>query len=209
MTTETVSLHSFCKDNDLAKTTVRRWLNERGFSTSDGLNPEALEAAQAQFCPVPEPAVPAPTEPEPPTEPEAPEAPAAGGMTVFTGNHCTTLAAPGFDGLTVDLGQFRDSTALVIADPLAAAEQFLAAADLIQGALGADIAEREQRLARTKQAQAQVTARAQELALEQRLYRLQAAQIDSATTQETTVLADALAQLQSLGKPAAEAVPEA
>ena len=202
MTTETVSLHSFCKDHDLAKTTVRRWLNEQGFSTADGLSAEAVEAAQAQFCPVPAPTEP---EPEPPAEPEAP---AAGGMTVFTGNHLTTLAAPGFDGLTVDLGQFRDSTALVIADPLAAAEQFLAAANMIQGALADDIAEREQRLARTKQAQAQVTARAQELALEQRLYRLQAAQLDSTTTDETKALADALAQLQSLGKPAADAAPE-
>jgi hypothetical protein len=201
MQTETVSLHAFCRDNDLAKTTVRRWLNEQGFSTSDGLNPEAVEAAQAQFCPVP-----APAEPEPPTEPEAP---AAGGLTVFTGNHCTTLAVPGFDGLTVDLGQFRDSNALTIADPLLAAEKFLAAADLIQGALGADIAEREQRLARTKQAQAQVATKAQQLALEQRLYRLQAAQLDAATSDETSALADALAALQSLGKPAAEAVPEA
>ena len=198
MTTETVSLHAFCRDNDLAKTTVRRWLNEQGFSTSDGLSPEAVEAAQAQFCPVPAP-----------TEPEAPEAPAAGGLTIHTGNHCTTLAAPGFDGLTVDLGQFRDSTALVIEDPLAAAEQFLAAANMIQGALAVDIAEREQRLARTKQAQAQVTARAQELALEQRLYRLQAAQLDSTTTDETKALADALAALQSLGKPAAEAPADA
>ena len=199
MTTETVSLHSFCKDHDLAKTTVRRWLNENGYSTADGLNPEALEAAQAQFCPVPAPAEP---------EPTAPEAPAAGAMTIHAGNHCTALDVPGFDGMTVDLGQFRDSTALVIADPLAAAEQFLAAANMIQGALADDIADREQRLARTKQAQAQVTARAQELALEQRLYRLQAAQLDSTTTDETKALADALAALQALGKPAAEAAPE-
>ena len=205
MTTETVSLHAFCRDNDLAKTTVRRWLNEQGFSTSDGLSPEAVEAAKAQFCPVPAPATPEPTEPEAPT---APEAPAASGMTVFTGNHCTTLAVPGFDGMTVDLGQFRDSTSLVIEDPLAVAEQFLQAANMIQGALAGDIAEREQRLARTKQAQAQVTAKAQELSLEQRLYRLQAAQLDAATSDETSALADALAQLQALGKPAAEAAPE-
>jgi hypothetical protein len=124
------------------------------------------------------------------------------------GNHCTTLAVPGFDGLTVDLGQFRDSNALTIADPLAAAEQFLAAADLIQGALGADIAEREQRLYRTKQAQAQVANKAQQLALEQRLYRLQAAQLDAATSDETSALADALAQLQALGKPAVDAHAE-
>ena len=200
MTTETVSLHAFCRDNDLAKTTVRRWLNEQGFSTSDGLSPEAVEAAQAQFCPVPAPAEP---------EPEPPAAPAPAAMTIHTGNHCTTLAVPGFDGLTVDLGQFRDSTALVIEDPLAVAEQFLQTADLIQGALAVDIAEREQRLARTKQAQAQVATKAQQLALEQRLYRLQTAQLDQAQTNETTALADALAQLQSLGKPATEAPTDA
>ena len=200
MQTETVSLHAFCRDNDLAKTTVRRWLNEQGFSTSDGLSPEAVEAAQAQFCPVPAPAEP---------EPEPPAAPAPAAMTIHTGNHCTTLAVPGFDGLTVDLGQFRDSTALVIEDPLAVAEQFLQTADLIQGALAVDIAEREQRLARTKQAQAQVATKAQQLALEQRLYRLQTAQLDQAQTNETTALADALAQLQSLGKPATEAPTDA
>ena len=205
MQTETVSLHSFCKDHDLAKTTVRRWLNEQGFSTSDGLSPEAVEAAQAQFCPVPAPVAPTEPEPEPPAEPEAP---AAGGLTVFTGNHCTTLAVPGFDGMTVDLGQFRDSTALVIEDPLAVAEQFLQTADLIQGALAGDIAAREQRLQATKQAQIKIAAKAQELSLEQRLYRLQTAQLDQAQTDETSALADALAALQSLGKPAAEAAPE-
>jgi hypothetical protein len=97
----------------------------------------------------------------------------------------------------------------VIEDPLAVAEQFLQTADLIQGALAVDIAEREQRLARTKQAQAQVATKAQQLALEQRLYRLQTAQLDQAQTNETTALADALAQLQSLGKPATEAPTDA
>ena len=191
------SLSAFCKAHDLPKSSVYKFLQAEGFSTSDGLSDDAIAAASGYFLDAPTPA---------PTEPEAP---AAGGLTVFTGNHCTTLAVPGFDGLTVDLGQFRDSSAMVIADPLAAAEQFLAAANMIQGALADDIAEREQRLARTKQAQAQVTARAQELALEQRLYRLQSAQLDSTTTDETKALADALAQLQSLGKPAVDAAPEA
>ncbi len=130
--TETVSLHSFCKDHgNLPKTSVRRWLIEQGFSTSDGLSPDAIAAATAQFCPQ--------AAPEPPTEPAAPA-----GLYIHTGNHCTALSAPGFDGLTVDLGQFRDSSALVIDDPLAVAAQFLKTADLIQGALGADIAAREQ-----------------------------------------------------------------
>jgi hypothetical protein len=187
--TEPVSLHSFCKENgNLPKTSVRRWLNDHGYSTSDGLSPAAVEAAIAQFCPA-----------DAPTASATADAPA--GLSIRTGNHCQTLAAPGFDGLTIDLGQFRDSSALVIDDPLAVAEQFLQTADMIQGALINDIADREQRLARTKQAQAQVAAKAQQLALEQRLYRLQTAQIDQAQTDETTALADALAQLQSLGKP--------
>ena len=189
---QNTSLSAFCRDYSLSKGSVHKFLKAEGFDTAEGLTPDAVKAAAAYVLDA---------------EPE-PEAPAPAAMTVFTGNHCTTLAAPGFDGLTVDLGQFRDSTALVIADPLAAAEQFLAAADMIQGALADDIADREQRLARTKQAQAQVANKAQQLALEQRLYRLQAAQLDAATSDETSALADALAQLQSLGKPATEPATE-
>jgi hypothetical protein len=188
MTTDTVSLHSFCKDNDLSKTSVRRWLIEQGHSTSDGLSPDAIASATAQFCPAPAPA-----------EPTAPA-----GMTIHTGNHCTALNVPGFAGMTVDLGQFRSSESLVIADPMAAAAKFLQTADLIQGALAGDIAAREQRLQQTKQAQQAVATKAQQLALEQRLYRLQTGQLDQAQTDETTALADALAALQSLGKPAAD-----
>jgi hypothetical protein len=183
---ESVSLHSFCKEHgNLPKTSVRRWLNDNGYSTSNGLSSAAIEAAIAQFCP-----------------PAAPPEPTVGGLTIHAGNHCTSIDLPNYQGMTVDLAQFRDSEALVIDDPLAVAEQFLQTADLIQGALADDIAAREQRLRATKQAQSAIAAKAQELALEQRLYRLQTSQIDAAQTDETKSLADALAQLQSLGKPA-------
>ena len=44
------SLHSFCKENGvLPKTSVRRWLLEQGFDTSEGLSDEAIAAATAQF----------------------------------------------------------------------------------------------------------------------------------------------------------------
>ena len=46
------SLHSFCRDNNLPKTSVRRWLNEQGFDTSEGLSNEAIAAASAQFVPM-------------------------------------------------------------------------------------------------------------------------------------------------------------
>lgn len=45
----TKSLHSFCKENDLAKTSVKRWLNDQGFDTSEGLSDEAIAAATVQF----------------------------------------------------------------------------------------------------------------------------------------------------------------
>jgi hypothetical protein len=58
--TEPVSLHSFCKENgNLPKTSVRRWLNDNGYSTSNGLSPAAVEAALAQFCPTAVEAAPA------------------------------------------------------------------------------------------------------------------------------------------------------
>jgi len=60
------SLHSFCKDHNLPKTSVHRWLVEQGYTVTDGLTDDAIAAATAQFC-KPEPA------PEPITEVIEPE----------------------------------------------------------------------------------------------------------------------------------------
>jgi hypothetical protein len=130
------SLHKFCKDNGIPKTSVYDRCKLLDIPTRDGLSPEDQKVLLREFDiePTEPAATPAPAaamtihagNQGPVPAPTEPEAPAAGGLTVFTGNHCTTLAVPGFDGMTVDLGQFRDSTALVIEDPLAVAEQFLA-----------------------------------------------------------------------------------
>jgi hypothetical protein len=61
------SLHSFCKDHNLAKSTVHRWLTAEGFTTAEGLTPDAITAALAHFAPVSEP------QPEPITEVIEPE----------------------------------------------------------------------------------------------------------------------------------------
>jgi hypothetical protein len=55
MTTEAISLHSFCKEHNLAKSTVHRWLKDNDFETTLGLSEEAQEAALAHFCPEPQP----------------------------------------------------------------------------------------------------------------------------------------------------------
>ena len=185
---ENISLSAFCKAHGLSKGSVHKFLKAEGFDTSQGLTPDAVTAAKAYFLDAPL------------TEPTDATA-VTGGLTVLTGNHCTAIEAPSYAGLTVDLGQFRDSEALVIADPLDVAHQFLATADHIQNALAADIAAREARLQQTRKAQQQIEAKAQQLALEQRLYRLQAAQLDQAQTEETHALAANLEALQALGKP--------
>lgn len=183
------SLHSFCTQHDIPKTTVKRWLNDNGYDTSQGMSPDAVAAAKAHF-----------RIEDLQTEPTEG---ITGGVSVVVGNHCTAVEPPSYQGLTVDLGQFRDSESLVIADPLAVAHQFLSAADQIQDALAADIAAREARLQQTRKAQQQIEAKAQQLALEQRLYRLQTAQLDQAQTEETQALSQHLEALQALGKPAA------
>ena len=45
------SLHSFCKQHDLPKTSVKRFLNDEGFDTSNGLSQEAIAAALVEFKP--------------------------------------------------------------------------------------------------------------------------------------------------------------
>ncbi len=43
------SLHGFCKDRNLAKSTAHAWLQAQGFDTSNGLSPEAQQALIDQF----------------------------------------------------------------------------------------------------------------------------------------------------------------
>lgn len=51
MTEAINSLHSFCKEHGLPKTSVRRWLVQQGFDTSNGLTVDAQNAALLQFKP--------------------------------------------------------------------------------------------------------------------------------------------------------------
>ncbi len=190
-----ISLNQFCKDHSLPKTSVYRWLTEQGHPTNNGIESELQDLILEQFC-KPEPA----PEPAPEVTQDEPVSPTA--ITVTTGNHCQALTVPAFDGFTVDLAQFRESETLVIDDPLSVAAQFIATAGAIKQALNGDIKAREQRLHETKQAKDAIATAAQQLELEQRLYKLQTSQLDHAQTLESQTLAASLAALQSLGKPA-------
>ncbi|HEY9760918.1 MAG TPA: hypothetical protein V6D07_00245 [Trichocoleus sp.] len=121
-------------------------------------------------------------------------------VTVEAGNHCSALSTPDLQG-TFSLEQFRSSEAVVFDDPISVAQQFLTVADMLIGAMARDAAAREQRLQQTRQARDKVSTKAQELQLEQRLYRERTRSVDTAQTAETEALQKALATLQALGKP--------
>ena len=121
---------------------------------------------------------------------------------VETGNHCSTLSPPNMDGTQFSLEQFRadDVEALVFDDPAAIADQFILVADRLVAGMDADIKAREQRLKATREAQNKVAAKAQDLKLEQRLYRDRTRDLDTAQTDETQALRDTVSALQTLGK---------
>ncbi|MEM1279780.1 MAG: hypothetical protein AAGG53_07080 [Cyanobacteria bacterium P01_H01_bin.152] len=127
-------------------------------------------------------------------------------VTVETGNHCRALTKPDMDGTQFSLEQFRsdDVEALVFDDPAAIADQFISVADRLVQGMDTDIKQREQRLQATRAAQNKVVEKAQELKLEQRLYRDRARDLDTAQTDETQALQDAIEALRGLGKPQAE-----
>jgi len=186
----TRSLHSFCKEHGLAKSTVHSHLTALGHDLSNGLTEAAVADARSRFV----------------TAATAPTAQAvAAQVVVETGNHCSQLATPQQAG-AFSLESFRDEgiTALTFADPGAVADEFLAVADQLLAGMDADVKARQQRLDATKAAQAKVSSKAQELSLEARLYRLQSGQLDTAQTSETKALQDAVGALQSLGKPPAD-----
>lgn len=85
-------------------------------------------------------------------------------------------------------------------DPLAVAQKFTAVADMLVAAMGSDIESREEKLNQAIEAKKQIDAKAQELRLEQRLYRDRTKDIDSQLTAQTNDLQIALEQLANLGK---------
>jgi len=127
-------------------------------------------------------------------------------VTVETGNHCQALVNPSMEGTRFSLERFRadDVEALIFEHPDRVADEFLAVADQLVGAMDGDIKAREQRLKKTRDAQSKVADKARELQLEQRLYRDRARDLDTAQTEQTQSLQDALQSLQSLGKPVAD-----
>lgn len=142
--------------------------------------------------------------PDPSIEPiqTQPEKPLNVTIEVESGNHKIVVPPPVLPQ-SYSLEGLRHIESIEIEDPLALADQFLEAADFVQDAMQRDIEQREQKLQQTRKAKTAITAKAQELKLEQRLYRERANQVSAAQSEETQALQDALDVLQGLGKPTA------
>lgn len=160
-------------------------------AVEEGLGDRYLQAISFQFA-VPE----APDPPEPETLQQE--------IAVDPGNHQIVLATPDLPQ-EYSLETLRTTESITLEDPLAIAQQFIQIADLLVDAMDSDIQQRETKLKQTQKAKETIATKAGELKLEQRLYRERTRQLDTALTDETASLQDALKTLQTLGKSSAGA----
>ncbi len=172
------SLHSFCKDHNLAKSTVHRWLTAEGFTTADGLSPDAIAAALAHFCP----------EPEPQEEPQVTEP-----VVTVLGTVEATLEAPTFNS-SVALARLRggDGAIAAYADPMAAINQALQLFDAAESAMAQDLAQRQSLLSQTQAAARQIAQRAAALQQRETEYRIKSELLGVIQAQEQATLGELL-----------------
>lgn len=182
---ESVSLHSFCKDHgNLPKTSVRRWLNDHNYSTSNGLSPAAVEAAIEQFCPL-----------------VAPTAPAAGGLSINVGNHRGDLALPQPPS-GIDLGTYRGENAALTSFDAEDIERFLAACDGFVDAVNSDY-QHQQAVTQQKEAAAsKVRSKVEQVKAASLLYQVRS---ETLALHNRGLDAELQAGLSTLGKPDADA----
>ncbi|MBW4662202.1 MAG: hypothetical protein KME15_26415 [Drouetiella hepatica Uher 2000/2452] len=180
-----LSLHAFCRDNNLAKSTVYERCKQLEINTSDGLSSDDCDHLCREFNvkPVQKQAI-----PESATRPH-----------IESGNHQIVLSAPSLPA-TLTLENLRSGSVTSIADPLNVAASFLQNADALIAAMNGDLQRRQQELQQTATAKDAIAQKAQELKLESRLYQQNANAIDQAQTQATTQLTTALEALQAFTK---------
>ena len=193
------SLHKFCKDNGIPKTSVYDRCKLLDIPTRDGLSTEDQMVLLREFDI--EPAKPAAV-PEPPTEPEAP---AAGGMTIDVGNHRGQLALPQPPS-GIDLGLYRGENAPLASFAPEDIDRFLVACDGFVDAVHADYQHQQMLTQQKEMAAARVRAKVEQVKQSQLLYQVRS---ETLAIHNRGLDAELQQGLSTLGKPAVEAVPEA
>jgi hypothetical protein len=137
------SLHSFCTQYDIPKTTVKRWLNDNGYDTSQGMTAEAVAAAKAHFR-LADP------------QPEPTDATAITPTVIEVGNHRGALALPNAPA-AINLADYRGENAALSSFQPEDIERFLSSCDGFLDAVEADY-QHQQAITQRKAAAAQAVA---------------------------------------------------
>lgn len=174
------SLSAFCKDHNLSKGSVHKFLKTEGFDTSEGLSPEAVKAASGYFLDT------------------APAAPAAGGLTIDVGNHRGSLALPQPPS-TIDLGTYRGENAALTSFAPEDIDRFLDACDGFVEAVNADFQHQQAVTQRKEAAAAKVRAKVEQVKQTQMLYQVRS---ETLALHNRGLDAELQEGLATLGKPA-------
>ena len=194
-----VSLSAFCNAHDLPKSSVHKFLKAENFDTSQGLSPEAQEAAIAYFLDIPEPA----PEQSPAIRPEVlPDgfwqsselAPIESKELALPEGFDAAAMIRHFDGV---MGQATDTSSLVAIAKLA-----ITAADT---AMDQKLSAQRQALTQAEQHQAQLAAMVTEAQTNLKIKALESKMIAERQTSQTRQAEQVFAELMALGKPAAPA----
>ena len=183
------SLHSFCTQHDIPKTTVKRWLNDNGYDTSQGMSPEAVAAAQAHFR-IEDP------QPEP-TEP------ALNPTVIEVGNHRGALALPTAPA-AINLADYRGDVALTSFEP-EDVDRFLSSCDGFLEAVEADYHQQVTITQRKAQQAAAVKAKVDSVKEASLTYKLRSEQL---ALHNSVIDAQMQRDMATLGKPQPAASPQ-
>ncbi len=178
------SLHSFCTQHEIPKTTVKRWLNENGFDTSQGMTSEAIAAAKQHFRI---------DEPQP-----SPSAPSITPTVIEVGNHRGQLALPS-QPTAINLADFRGDVALTSFEP-EDVDRFLSGCDGFLEAVEADYAQQVTITQRKAQQAAAVKAKVEQVKEASLVYKLRS---ESLALHNAAIDAQVQRDMSVLGKPAA------
>ncbi len=187
------SLHSFCTQHDIPKTTVKRWLNDNGFDTSQGMTSEAVAAAKAYFR-IED------TQPEP-TEPT--DATAITPTVIEVGNHRGALALPNAPA-AINLADYRGDVALTSFEP-EDVDRFLASCDGFLEAVEADYHQQVTITQRKAQQAAAVKAKVDSVKEASLTYKLRS---ETLSLHNSVIDAQMQRDMATLGKPQPDESPQ-
>lgn len=147
------SLHSFAKETGIPKTTLKRWLNDNGFDTSQGVSPEGVAAVAAYFLD------------------DTAATSTAITPDIVVGNHRGQLALPQQPS-SIDLGHYRGENAALTSFQPEDIDRFLASCDGFLEAVDADYQHQQAITQRKAAAAQQVAAKVEQVKQASLVYQL-------------------------------------